>query len=299
MLLHIFLLMIGILACSFSVILIKIATVPVALLASYRLLLAALFLLPWFLSDMKRHRGQYSLRHLTATILPAVFLALHFITWNVGARMTPAANATLLVNLVPAATPFFLYFLAGELVSRRETAGTIISLAGAALLSVEDFRISSVNFQGDIICLASALLYGLYFALGRRNRRQLSVMLYIVPLYFIAGLTCFIMALPGEDPLAPISWADAGCIAGLALIPTVIGHSLINNSLRFLRGQMVSILSQTQILFGGLLGYVLLNEVPPAALYPAALLTAGGAALALMHKKTAEAGSATGEPAAE
>jgi len=300
MLWHLSLLLSGIVACSLSVVLIKICAVHAALLASYRLMLAALLLLPWFIKDFKRHRSRYSRRQLAATLLPGAFLALHFITWNIGARLTPAANATLLVNLVPVVTPLLLYLAAGELITRREALGTAISLAGAASLSIHDFGMSAASFRGDMMCLASAVLYALYFALGRRNRGQLSIILYVVPLYFSAGVFCLLAALPFTAPLAPMTLQDAACIAGLALVPTVIGHSLINNSLRFLRGQTVSIIGQSQIVFGGLFGYLMLDEIPPAALYPAGALVIAGAALSLTRRRPSPAAAdAVGEPAGE
>jgi drug/metabolite transporter (DMT)-like permease len=296
---HIVLLLTGILACSFAVILIKISAVPAFLLAAYRLVLAALILTPWFVRDLRRHRAAYSARSLGAAVLPGIFLGLHFITWNIGARMTPAANATLFINLSPAATPLLLYFIAHETITRREMAGTAIALLGALLLSFHDFSVSAQSFRGDMMCVASALLYALYFALGRRNRRQPTLLLYVVPLYCVAGVFSFLAALGAANPVTSVTWRDGACILGLALIPTVIGHSLINNSLRFVRGQIVSVVSQSQIVMGALLAFLLLDEVPPLALYPAALLVVVGAALALAPDKDPARHESIGEAAGE
>ena len=46
-------------------------------------------------------------------------------------RLTgPAANATLIVNFVPVAMPFLLYFQLRERISRAEAGGTAIAFAG-------------------------------------------------------------------------------------------------------------------------------------------------------------------------
>ena len=263
-----------------AVVFIKLSTLHPVLLAGYRLLAAAFCLLPWFIRDLRRSGHPLAPQIITA-VLPGFFLSLHFITWNIGARMTPAANATLLVNLSPVVTPFLLYFIASEKTTLREAAGTVLALLGAVILSRHDLTVSRENFQGDLVCAGSALLYALYFSLGRRNRKHGTILLYLVPLYFAAGVFCMAAAVPVANMLEPITLRDAACIAALALLPTLIGHSLINNSLRYLRGQIVSILCQTQIIFGGIVAYFIFAEVPPRALYPAALLVIAGAALAI------------------
>jgi hypothetical protein len=96
------LLLLSILAMSTSVIWIKAGASHPFIVAALRLLVACVLLAPVFLRDRARHRDVFTRDHLRRTFLPAVVLALHFLTWSYGARLTLAAQASLVVNLAPA-----------------------------------------------------------------------------------------------------------------------------------------------------------------------------------------------------
>ena len=93
----------GLLACSTSILFIKESQLHPALLAALRLLVAASVLMPLFIRDLQRHWDDYGRTEFLRSSLAGLVLALHFVSWNYGARMTPAVNSTLLVNMVPLA----------------------------------------------------------------------------------------------------------------------------------------------------------------------------------------------------
>lgn len=274
MLLNIILLVISVFAGSTAVIMIKASTVHPILLASLRLLVAALALAPLFMRDYRRHRGACTWSHFRDSLAPAVMLAIHFMSWIIGARMTPSANASLIVNLVPIAMPFSLALLAHERVTATELRATALALGGVILLTAADLNLSPQYFWGDVICFGSMLFYAVYLTLGRKNRHFESIWLYLVPLYAVAGCLCLIVALFFVNPIQPYSLQDALCILGLGLIPTVIGHSLINRAMKHFRGQAVSLVNMGQFVFAGILAYLLFREVPDWTFYVASALLA-------------------------
>lgn len=281
------LLAVGVFACSTSVLFIKASRMDPALLAAARLLVAAAVLAPLYL---RARRVVTRVPWLSArrAALPGVVLALHFVTWIAGARATPAVHSSLIVNLVPAATPFLLYALVGETLRRREIAGTVVALLGALLLTGADYRFAPEHLAGDVVCFGSMLLFALYLVLARRNRDAGGLWLYTVPLYAIAGGVCLLWAAcvpatlgegaAGASPLA--LGREIWLVLGLALIPTVIGHSILNHAMQRMRGQLVGIANLAQPLFAGALALWLLGEVPDAAVYPAGALIVAGCALA-------------------
>ncbi|MEM8865709.1 MAG: DMT family transporter, partial [Planctomycetota bacterium] len=121
-----FLLLVGIVCCSISVIFIKKSGVDPILLSGMRLAIAAVVLAPLYAIDWRRYRSQLTLRHLQDTALPGLVLALHFISWIIGARLTPAANSTLIVNIVPVVMPALLWLLVRERLTKREILATLI-----------------------------------------------------------------------------------------------------------------------------------------------------------------------------
>lgn len=282
------LLIFGVFTSSTAVIMIKESHVPAVLLAGHRVLLAAAILTPFFLVTLKKH-PQWRKRDLLRGAAPgAVMLALHFMSWTIGARMTGAANATLVVNMVPVVMPFMLWLGAGELISRREIVGSLLALAGMLVLTAGDYHLDRATLVGDGVCFVSMLLVAIYLIAAKRARRGgLPLWLYIVPLYWMAGLLCFAVALfvPSARPVFDHSLREYAILLYLAAVPTVIGHTMLNYAMQHLRGQVVSIFNLGQFIFAGILAYAFRNEVPGNRFYLASVLVVAGGIIVVMRTK--------------
>jgi drug/metabolite transporter (DMT)-like permease len=209
-------------------------------------------------------------------------LAVHFMSWVIGVRMTQVANASLIVNLTPVAMPFFVWIFYKIRLSRQDVYGTVLTLLGLLVLTGANLQVSKTNFVGDLICFGSMLCFALYLALGRRSHHRLSLWLYMVPLYFIAGVICLVCALPFVNPIKPYTLANILLFIGLGLIPTVFGHTILNYSIRFFPEQVVSVTNLAQPVFAGILGFILFNELPRPAFYVAAAIIMSGVLLVLL-----------------
>lgn len=280
------LLFLGVLACSTSAVLIRMSTTHPLVLAALRLAIAFIFLVPLFRIQARRHGSAFTKDHLRRTRLPALVLALHMISWTYGARMTAVAQSSLIVNLVPIALPFFLYWFARERINRAEVAGTVLAILGLLLLSAKDALSGGGSPTGDAVCFGSMLLFALYLALGRRNRDFPSVWLYVIPVYGQAALICLVVALPWMRTFEIGSGREWAIMVGLAAIPTVCGHSLLNSAMRRIRGQIVSLCNSSQFLFAGVMGYLLFGEVPPTVFYAASAIVVAGVAIVVFSAPT-------------
>ncbi len=278
-------LLFGVFSCATSVVFIRIGATDPVPLSAYRLLIGGSLLLPLAL----RHglRGLPLPGLVRRAWAPALLLAVHFGTWNTGARLTPSAHATLIVNMVPVVMPLLLVAVLGERITRAEAAGTAVALAGVLLLAAGDLHFSREHAMGDAVCFLSMLFYAGYLVFGRKNRDLPSVHLYVVPVYLLAGLACLLWTILLELAGSGVVWLGPDrrtewlSIMGLALVPTVLGHSIINWSLRVIRGQAVVILNLAQFVFAGILGFLLLGEVPRAPFYAASLLVVAGALIVI------------------
>lgn len=284
---HHLLLLLGVFTCSTAVIMINASTTHPFVLAALRLTFASVLLAPLAWRELSRHRGTFTADHWRRTLLPALVLALHFISWSYGARMTIAAQASLVVNLAPAAIPFFLHWIVGERINRAEILGTVIALAGVVLLSVRDALTGGGDFWGNVVCFGSMLLFAWYLALGRKNRDFPSLWLYVVPVYAQAAVICLLAALPWLHTFAVNDTREWLLMLGLAVLPTIMGHSLLNASMRHLRGQVVSLGNVGQFIFAGVMAWLLFGQVPPVAFYGASLLVVAGVALVVFAAPSA------------
>jgi len=271
---------------STAVIMIKASDEQPLLVASYRLLVAALALSPFFFRDLKVSPFTYGWKQVRWSAVPAVALAVHFMSWVIGARMTQVANASLIANLTPVAMPFFVWLFFKERITFTEIFGTLFTLAGLLILSGSNLNVSKTNFMGDIICFGSMLAFACYLALGRKNGSRISLWLYMVPLYTIAGLICLICALPFINPIKSYTLANVLYMVGLGLIPTVLGHTILNYSLKYFRGQVVSVTNLVQPLFAGFLGFIIFHEAPRPVFYMAAGLIVTGVLIVLFAARS-------------
>lgn len=261
---------VGIVACSTSVIFIKESATPPLWLAAERLLLAALALAPLAWRDARREGATFGLAQLRLAWWPAFFLALHFATWIIGARLIPAANSTLIVNFTPVAMPLVVFVLLRERISARELLATAVGVAGVSALAAGDLDASVAYLHGDALCSLSMLALVVYLALARQLRRG-SLWLYVVPLYAVAGVASAAVALAAEGPPPLPGPGEALLVLGLALVPTVVGHSLINRAMGQLRTQVVSLASLGSVPCAAVFGWLLWREVPSLLLVVAML----------------------------
>lgn len=271
-------LLFGILCFSTAIILFKLSQMDPALLSALRLLLATVILSPWYFRDRRIYRGILKPRHLLAAVLPGVMLATHFVSLIYGSRLTTAANSTLIITVMPLILPFMLIVAVREKPTRVELLATVMAVAGVILQCSFDFSTNKEYFLGDVICFFSLLAVSLYVALGRRNQHLPSLWLYVVPIYAIAGGLCMLVAVLRLNPLnQSFPPREIFIVIGLAVIPTALGHSILNLSLRHLRGQVVSVVGMTQIIFTALIAWPVLGEIPSWPTYvAAALIFAGG-----------------------
>lgn len=220
-------LLLGVFTCSTAVILIKASETPATLLAGWRLALATLFLVPVFLRDFARHRDRFRWQDCRGSFVPGILLGLHFASWNVGARLTPAANASLIVNLTPVIMPLVVYGMLRETITRREAWATALAMVGMLLLGAGDFHFEPDWFLGDLVCFGSMILFTFYLVFGRRHSAP-TLWLYLVPLYAFGGLFTLLLGVAVDGSWGVFTWRESAIILALTMIPTITGHSLLN-----------------------------------------------------------------------
>ncbi len=277
------LLVFGVIACSTSALFLKKCESAPIVVAGARLLIAAVALSPLMWMNVRRSKDPQVLspRRLAKAIPGAVVLSIHFILWAMGAKMTVAANATLVVNLNPIFLPFLMYFVNHERINRGEIVGTIIAMTGVIALMGQGYHAKDGSFQGDVICFIAMILFCFYLAFGRSAGKGQNLWVYLVPLYGMSGIICLIAAVIFRAPMPVWSLQEQLMWLGLGLVPTVIGHSIFNHAVKHLRGQTISIINLSQFVYSGVLAYFIFNEVPTYKLFVVAAVIAAGAVIVI------------------
>lgn len=275
------LLLLGSFAASTAVIFIKKSHLEPSLLAGSRCLIAAILLSPVYFRYRAKHPNPLPGSNFKRIFAPALILSLHFSSWALGARMTPAANSSLIVNFVPMVMPFFMYFLSKEKLTLQEFVGTIISMAGMFYMVFGDLHFDEQYFWGDVVCFLSMLGFCLYLYMAKLNRDVPVIWLYTIPLYFWSGVFSLILSLTISRDYSGYGEIEILWILCLAVIPTILGHSILNHAMKKLRSQVVAIANLSQCIFAGIMAFFLLGEAPAIGFYVAAAALIVGLTVAI------------------
>jgi drug/metabolite transporter (DMT)-like permease len=212
-------------------------------------------------------RGRSELASLKARtwgwlVLSGLALALHFATWIASLQYTTVASSVALVTTQPVWVSLFAWLVLSERVGPRGLAAIGLCLAGSVLIGARDFTLGGQALWGDVLAVLGAILAAVYFVIGRRVREALSLGSYVGVVYAVAAVALLVAHLFVGTPLTgftPQTWA---VLAGLALVPQLIGHSLLNASVRYLSAPFVAVSILGEPVLATLWAVPLLGEKP-------------------------------------
>lgn len=252
---------IGVLSVSTAAVFVKLAaTAPASIIAQYRLLFAVLLMAPFVLTKHRKEFKSITKRDWILSIAAGVFLAFHFILWFESLNYTSVASSVVLVTLQPifAFIGTFLFF------KERFTVGAILSMliaiTGSVVISWGDFQISGLALLGDILALLGAIMVTGYFLLGQTVRKRLSLMTYTFVVYGISTITLLFYNVILQNPFFGYPSQYWMIFLALAIIPTFLGHTLFNWSLKWLSTSTISMSIVFEPVGASILAYVILGE---------------------------------------
>ncbi|QST00293.1 EamA family transporter [Pontibacillus sp. ALD_SL1] len=252
---------IGVLSVSTAAVFVKLAaTAPASIIALYRLLFAVLLMAPFVLTKHRKEFKSITNKDWILSIAAGVFLAFHFILWFESLNYTSVASSVVLVTLQPifAFIGTFLFF------KERFTVGAILSMliaiTGSVVISWGDFQISGLALLGDILALLGAMMVTGYFLLGQTVRKRLPLVTYTFVVYGISTITLFIYNIILQNPFYGYPSQYWMIFLALAIIPTFLGHTLFNWSLKWLSTSTISMSIVFEPVGASLLAYVILGE---------------------------------------
>ena len=125
----------GVVAISFSGIMVRVTDAPSLAIAFYRNAMAAAVLLPLAFALHGDEIRSLSRGEVLIAILAGAFLALHFATWIPSLSYTTVAASTVLVTTQPVWVAIASGLLLRERVTAGAAAGIAIALAGTAIVA--------------------------------------------------------------------------------------------------------------------------------------------------------------------
>ena len=275
------LLILAVLCVSVGSIFVRLAAAPALAVAFNRIFLASVVVAPFAAPSLARAWPVLTARRRLILLASGVSLGVHFATWIASLSYTSVAASVLLVNTAPLFTLFFSWWFLGERASKAVLIAMAVALTGAALIAAGDWGDGgAASLKGDALAVAGAVTMSLYHVIGRGLRDALPLPAYVLGVWSTAAATLAVLAATARVPVFGYPARTFALFLALAVVPTVIGHGLVNRSLRHIPAPTVGLFLLGEPIAASILAYAVFGE------NPGALTIAGGvlvlAALALV-----------------
>jgi drug/metabolite transporter (DMT)-like permease len=255
-----FILVIGVISVSTSAILVKVSSADAGVIAFYRLLFTILLMAPVFLIKYRQELTRITIKDWGYAAAAGSFLAFHFILWFESLNYTSVASSTVLVTLQPLFAFLGTYLFFKEKFSKTALLSAGLAISGSIVISWGDFRISGMALWGDFLALLACALVTAYLLFGQNVRKRLSLVTYTFIVYLISTIVLLLYVLIKGEKLGPYPKEEWVYFLLLAIIPTLLGHTLFNWSLKWLSTSTISMAILFEPVGASILAYYLLGE---------------------------------------
>ena len=277
---------VGVLAVSFAAIFIRLADAPALIIASYRLTIggavmgAAAGVAEWRSPAHASVARTVTRGDLPLLAVAAFSLALHFWLWTASLERTSVTSAVVLVTANPLLVAVASRLFLGEQMQRKVLAGIAVAMAGGVVIAVGDASREG-ELLGDLLAFLGAVTIVGYLLAGRRLRSHVPLLPYTSLVYGGTALLLLAATVVAGDPFTGYTLGTYGAILLLALIPQVLGHSLLVWSLAHVTGTVVAVAVMAEPVIASLLAIPILDEVPNATSVGGGLLILVGIYVAM------------------
>jgi drug/metabolite transporter (DMT)-like permease len=196
-------------------------------------------------------------------ILAGLFMGVHWVTYFYALQWSNVAIGMLSLFTYPVITAFLEPLFYKTAFEKRHLFVGGLTLLGVYFL-VPSFALAQTHGGALAIGIFSAFCYAMRNLLLKgvaQEQSGLQLMLFQVVIISL----CFfpLMSFEKFEMSIPFWWA----LLFLALFTTVIGHSLFLHSLKYFTVTTASLMSSINPLYGILIAYVFLNEIPHWGVY--------------------------------
>jgi drug/metabolite transporter (DMT)-like permease len=204
-------------------------------------------------------------------------------------KLTTVANAAIIGALAPVLIVLASARWLGERIGRREVVLTGASFVGVVVVAVGSAGSPAWSPIGDLLALASTLVWTAYWFFSRRARVRASALEYMTSV-MIAGaiwVTPIALIRDGIPPAWP-SPHDWAVLVTVALIPGAAGHLLVAWSHRHVESWLSALITQCVPIVAALTAWLVLGEPITAIVAVGGLTVLGATGLLIVGSRSPE-----------
>lgn len=280
-------LIIGMFAISTSAILIRWTsdeTEPLVI-GSYRQTFATLLFVPFLIKDKAQELSSLPQARITEMVVIGILLGAHFGFFISSVKATSVAASVLLGTCHIVYVAIIGWILFGEGLTRKGIIGTCLALSGIVILFWGDLVQDPGNFDGNVLAFISGILAGFYYLGGRKLRKEISLSTYALVVYLSSAITMWIVVIVQDLEYLNIPNSDFQLFFLMAIVPTLLGHTMQNWALAFLPAYVVSITLLTEPVGSGILAWHFFEEVPSIGVFIGGLIVLFGVCMVALSEK--------------
>jgi drug/metabolite transporter (DMT)-like permease len=212
-------------------------------------------------------------RRRVALVGAGLLLAAHFALFLGGLLATSLPAAAALVSLEPLSVVVAAWIAFGVRPGRREQLGIAIATVGAIVVSRGAGQ-GEHRLLGDLLVLGAVVLFGAYVAFARGLREAMPTLPYAASVYAVATLALLPLAVlvDARGPTPASAWLG---VVALGLVPTLVGHTLLQRGARHLPPSLVALVSPGETVGSILIGAAMSRAPTPVEWAGAALVVLG------------------------
>ena len=280
-------LIVGMFAISTSAILIRwtsVETEPLVI-GSYRQTFATLLFVPFLIKDKAQELSSLPQARIGEMVVTGILLGAHFGFFISSVKSTSVAASVLLGTCHIVYVAIIGWILFGEGLTRKGIIGVCLALSGIVILFWGDLAQDPGNFDGNVLAFISGILAGLYYLGGRKLRKEISLPTYALVVYLSSALTMWFVVIVQDLEYLNIPNSDFQLFFLMALVPTLLGHTMQNWALAFLPAYVVSITLLTEPIGSGILAWHFFKEVPSLGVFIGGLIVLLGVYMVALSEK--------------
>ncbi|MFO7846131.1 MAG: DMT family transporter [Balneolaceae bacterium] len=194
-------------------------------------------------------------------------LGLHFSFWIASLHYTSVASASVLVTMHPV-----MLIVAESLIFKKRFRGivwfgVILAFTGSALLGMADdagLDAFPNALLGNTLAFTAAVIFVIYFMLGRKIRQYTDWIDYVFYVYLYATITCAVLMIFWTGGIPQITGTALLVGLGLAVGPTILGHGSMNYAVKFVSPTLLSTLLLSEGVIAAIAAYLIFSELPSA-----------------------------------
>lgn len=251
-------LVIGILCIAIFPILVKLNYTPGLISAFYRMLIAAVLLIPY--AVIKGKLRLFPLKTMLVILLCGILFGSDVAVWNLAIQQSTATQASLLTNLAPVWVGIGSYLFLPQKPTRNFWMGTIVALIGLVLLMGIDLFLTLSFDTAFLFGVLSGVFYACYILVSKNVLNQVDVVSFMG--YSLAASSLFlgVVNYAFDSPFTGFSVQGWSVLIIQGVICQLLAWSLLSYATQNMRATRISLSLLSQALLAALFAWFFLGE---------------------------------------